>query len=327
MFYLKIKSVLKIILNIFILSNYFQYKFFNRKIINNIKTKNFKNNISNINISIIIQGEIIYKEDFTLNTIIMYLNNFDSCKIILSTWNISNILRSKLDKLGVNILINEPPSNPGISNINLQICSTVNAILFAEQIGSHYILKTRSDQRINNSNTVDYLLSLLDCFPLNGNSKAKQRLVGISLGTFKYRLYGLSDMLLFGSVNDMRSYWNVPYDPRLPTSENLAKRGKSWREFSLWCACEVYLFTNYMHYLDLDTNYSMNSYLNTLGDYFIIVDAESIGLFWIKYTLDLDRYSQFNIIRPEINFNDWLSFCYYKSRRSIDEEVLNNSCL
>jgi hypothetical protein len=327
MIYLKFKTLLKISYNLFIKSNYINYKIINHKYSEFISVKNFQNQLSNKKIAIVIQGEIIEEDNFTINTILMYKKFFKECNIILSTWKISEKNLYDLKKNKIFVLVNELPLNRGISNINLQIISSINGIQIAKKNGSNYVLKTRTDQRIYNANTFDYLFSLLDLFPLNKSQSVSTRLVGISLNTFKYRLYGLSDMFIFGHITDMENYWSAPLDEREPNTSNLSKRGKTWREFSEWRVCEVYLFTSYMAKLKITIDFTLENYLNFLGDYFIIIDSESVGLFWRKYTFDLERYKQFNIIQPEISFNDWLSFCYFKNERVIDETILDKNCI
>ena len=70
-------------------------------------------------VSIIIQGPICRKEDFTLNSVKLYNHLFPSAKVILSTWK--NEDESYIDlfrKLDCHILTNKYPDTSGWKNIN-----------------------------------------------------------------------------------------------------------------------------------------------------------------------------------------------------------------
>ena len=73
--------------------------------------------------------------------------------------------------------------------------------------GAKYSIKTRSDVRINKNNLETYLLSLINTFPVKENKFIKSRIIVPSLITFKYRLYSLSDITMFGETNDLIKYF------------------------------------------------------------------------------------------------------------------------
>ena len=77
------------------------------------------------------------------------------------------------------------------------------------KINLKFILKTRPDIRINKNNLETYLLSLLKTFPLKEeNNLINSRIIVPSLTTFKYRLYGLTDIVMFGHTNDLLIYFD-----------------------------------------------------------------------------------------------------------------------
>jgi hypothetical protein len=159
---------------------------------------------------VIIQGDI-KNINFLQETIQIYKNCvFPGSCILISTWYDENKkhLRS-IEKLGVEVLVSEKPENRGASNINLQITSTRRAVECAALKNVRYLMKTRTDQRINAVNTYPYLLALTKQFPPS-SAENGGRLIGLSLNSFKYRLYGISDMFMFGSLNEMQKYWSPP---------------------------------------------------------------------------------------------------------------------
>ena len=50
----------------------------------------------------------------------------------------------------------------------------------------------------------------------------------------------------------------------------------------------------------------MTDSFDALSEYFVVIDSESIKLFWNKYTFNADRYSAFGLFDPQVSFNDWL---------------------
>ena len=145
-------------------------------------------------LAIIMQGPILYDHDFTIETIKLYLRNFPNCPIIVSTWdyeapNTLNII----ENLGCIVIKNTIPQIKDYAHVNYQIKSTRTGLQKAKELGYKYVIKTRTDQRMYETNIAEFLFNILDKFPLDASIKAqKQRLVTLSLNTFKYRLYVFS---------------------------------------------------------------------------------------------------------------------------------------
>ena len=173
------------------------------------------------------QGPIIEKNQFTLETIKLYQRNFPKAKIILSTWESERKKIKNVESADFKILFEVPKyQNIGYKSTNLQILSTQNGLNYLKHKEYNYILKTRTDQRYSNPEMLIFLKSLLKNFPINNPKvlKQEQRLIGLSFNTFLYRLYGLSDMFLFGTTNDV--FNNCPtrgtsLEFRLPTKGNI----------------------------------------------------------------------------------------------------------
>lgn len=326
MYLLKIKTLIIIFYNLIIRSKFIQFRIIENNINKFQISKTFDKNDEYNNIAIVMQGNVINEDNFTINTLLLYRKMFPKIKIILSTWEISNFHSEILINNNIKILINKKPFNSGISNINLQIISTISGIQYAKECNVKYVLKTRTDQRIFNYNIFNYFLTLMNKFPPEYNQNVRSRIIGISLNTFKYRLYGLSDMLQFGYTEDIELYWSAPIDTRIPNKFNLSKRGVTWLDFSKWNVCETYMLTNFLINIKVNFNYTLENYLGILGSYFIIVDTESIELFWRKYTFNMDRYDHMNVKYPQISFNDWLTYCTNKNERLLNESILNTDC-
>lgn len=264
-------------------------------------------------LAVIIQGNIT-SSNFLIETIKIYRDKiFPGSQIIVSTWSDESSLNlKKIKKLvpRVKLITSKKPKNHGIFNINLQIFSTTEAILWAKKKNFKYVLKTRSDQRIYAINTYQFFLSLLKSFP-SKSKKQKNRLIGISLNTISGRLYAISDMLMFGYTEDMVKYWTPPLeDRRLTHKQELWLNGittKSQLEFSKARISEVYLTTKYLEAIGYSLKWTIRDSEKVYKNFFCIIDQSSIDLYWNKYTRIDDRWKTYQKKKlKEIKFKDWI---------------------
>ena len=275
-------------------------------------------------VAIVMQGPIVTKDNFTYETLKIYRKRFPKISLILSTWDeYSKDELSKFKTINVEIIKNSKPDYSGISNINFQIESTKNGILKAKELDSKYCLKTRTDQRIYRHDFILFLLSLLDVFKIE-NKFLRKRLVIFSLNTYKFRLYGVSDMLMFGYIDDMLKYWNVSFDKRALKDVEI---GISALEFSKARLCEVYLCTEFLKKINHCIDFTLQDYWNVLADYFCIIDSSSIDLFWFKYDRWNENRRYQNMIRKldeEFYFSDWINSVNNLRNYSNKQEKLLN---
>jgi len=274
--------------------------------------------------AIVMQGPIIEKDQFTLETLKIYRKRFPEMILILSTWEnySSDILRNYRD-IGVKVIENKKPAYFGISNINLQIESAKNGIKVAHSSGAEYCLKTRTDQRIYRHDFILFFLSLIRSFPIDNSLKPKSRIISISLNTYKYRLYGVTDMLNFGHIDDMLLYWTPEFDSRHLEEMDIGDSVEAWGRARL---CEVYLSTEYLQKQGHTLDYTLKDSWNVFSEYFCIVDTSAIDLFWFKYNRwnENSRYNnEYRALDEEFTFSDWINannnLSLYKSS---DEQLL-----
>lgn len=264
-------------------------------------------NMSGVDMAIVIQGPLVSKDNFTLETVCLYRKHFPEAQLIVSTWlNESSTLLRKIRDSGAVVVLNEPPTISGPANINRQLVSSFAGIQKAHELGNQYVLKTRTDQRIYAPNALQFLLNISKSFPLRQATVQMGRLVGCSLGTLKYRLYGVSDMLLFGKVEDMLLFWGAPLDNRDADSQ---PSDDSVRSFCRWCACEVYLVTHFLQLIGCSVKWTLEDSFRVFAEHFCIVDRECIDLFWPKYLMEAEfrglRYDGIFTDQP-LTFRDWL---------------------
>jgi hypothetical protein len=262
-------------------------------------------------LGIVIQGPIIGENDFTLETVKIYKKHFSDALIILSTWEDEDSAAvMRFEELGISVILNEKPNYSGTSNINFQIVSAASGIRKAHELGVEYVLKTRTDQRIYAPNVADYLYNITETFPVSPRYETqRRRIVCISLNTFKYRMYGLSDMLSYGHIDDMLLYWNVDCDNRVFDDEEIQKGSSSLRNFALWRVCEVYLATEFLQKVGRNLEWTLKDSWGAFADHFCIVDKEQLDLFWPKYNRQEYRWLDYTgrINHQEMTFREWFN--------------------
>jgi hypothetical protein len=254
--------------------------------------------------AIVIQGPIITKNNFTLETIRLYKYFFSGSVIVLSTWDdVNEEVIKRFNEEKISVILNKKPESPGQQNINYQIISSRSGVEKAAEMGCEYVLKTRTDQRIYNPNTLEFFRSMLKNFPININScQQKARIIGVSLNTFKYRLYGLSDTTIFGSIDDMLLYWNADLDER----EKGVFEPFNYLKLSL---CEVYLATKFLINIGREIKWTLKDSWEVFIEHFCIIDEKSIDLYWYKYARIKEfRYRSYmhQPEKEELTFADWV---------------------
>ena len=233
--------------------------------------------------AIVLQGPILEKNDFTFETVKLYRHLFPNMKIIISTWKgVNNSLETKFKDKNIVLLQSEKPFFTGHSNINLQITSTAVGLSYAKQSGCRFVLKSRTDQRINSfTNYFDYFEQLIDAFPIK-NQKLQSRLIVCNLNMFRNRHYIVSDMFMFGNINDMLLYWNLPHQQLIREYD----RSKSFLENNTAEAYFVNSFQENVNFKPIGTYEDSKIFFEK---FFYLIDKSIIDLFWYKYNHNYER--------------------------------------
>lgn len=258
--------------------------------------------------AVILQGPILYENDFTYETLLIYLKTFLSNNanvvVILSTWENENTDQiARIKDLGIEIVLSEPVEG-GVANINKQIVTTKNGLQRAEELGCKYVLKTRTDQRLYAPNILEFLFNISTQFPLDKDIKEqKERLIALSFNTFKNRLYGVSDMFLFGRIEDVSKYWDIKENTYQPDTE-----GKNrFENFRSQCV-ETFVCRHYLESLHTKTSDNIEDTYKAYARYFCFIDKEDVEMFWPKYSNMNSRWEPFeNPALEEVKFRDWLN--------------------
>ena len=258
--------------------------------------------------AVIIQGPIQDKFSFLKNTLDIYKRIFKNSIIIISTWKNENIdLINSLKNNTTFILFNEEPKKSQ-SNINHQVISTNKALEFAYEKGAKYALKTRADIRVGKNNLESFLISLLKTFPVKKNDLISSRIIVSSNNTFKYRIYSLSDIVMFGETADLLKYFDketfVDGLKKFDLDENNLLKNETP------VVAEIFLCSRFLYKLESDMSWNLDSWWKSLKDYFCIIDNSSLDLFWNKYDWEYEyRYirTYSDKFSRAMDFQDWLS--------------------
>lgn len=302
----QINKVIKVFL-IFLekISNFF-FTYHNRpKYVDGLNAYTLEKTKISQEVAIIVQGPILKESDFTVETLRIYKKIFPGVKIILSTWDDEDkTYINKIRALDIEVIMNKKPNFGGLSNINFQIVSSSKGIFRAKELGFKFALKTRTDQRIYSGNTLSLCYSMLMQYPLSGDFQQNKRIISFNLNTFKYRLYGISDMLNFGEINDLCLYWSPDLDYR--KSEDLADP-RNLYDFSKQRYAEVYFVTSFLDRIGREIKWTLGDSWDVMARNFCILNVSEIDLFWNKYTKKEFRHQNYNsLLKEQFEFSDWI---------------------
>lgn len=163
--------------------------------------------------AIVIQGPIAYDNNYTVETFKLYRSIYPNVPIIVSTWKgeSNSAFRKECKDNSIVLLENDPPPSPGLFNVDMQLKSSFQGVKYVcENTNAKFVLKTRTDQRINYFSFLVYFKNLLETFPPNGD-KLNQRI--IFLGGDDTRAYPFHphDFLSFGHVRDIFKMYDIPF--------------------------------------------------------------------------------------------------------------------
>ncbi|MFA0052390.1 WavE lipopolysaccharide synthesis family protein [Vibrio breoganii] len=265
----------------------------------------------NKEIAFLIQGPV-GDLSFLIETIKLYRIMFPNIPIFVSTWDDINIdSRVKIEELADKVVISEKPNLSGVLNVNYQIVSTSNGLKeIRDNSGAYYVIKTRVDQRICNSNVFKYLEALLEEYP-SKIKQQKERIALVNINTSKYRPYSFSDMFQFGHIDDLTDYWSCKLDVRETSIDSIKSNNNYTMKF---CAenyiTESYMGRKYIEFLGLNYENSLITYWQCIRDQFIVIDHTTLDLYWNKYSAYEYKISHAPVYDEnrnfeKISFADW----------------------
>ena len=277
---------------------------------NLVTTSKYKRN----KFAIILQGPLGEDGLFLIETIKIYKKIFPNCRLVLSTWNTENKkLIENIKLLDIDIILNDLPQSPGNGNINYQLKNTFEAIKYCKTKNVEYIFKTRTDCRVLKPNTLDYLESIIEKFPAENNKLTKFRIIANSIATCKYRIYGLTDICLFGKTEDIENFFYYEDELEIIKKNNFPKN-KLVNETHI--KAEILLTARYLKKIGHNLEWTLEDWWLVLKKYFCVVSAAEIDFFWKKYNWQYEQKlsrSYSSKSNRLIEFSDWFSLYSDKS--------------
>jgi len=237
-----------------------------------------KSHSNNRKTAIVIQGPIDPELGIThyLNLIHHY-RNFELCDlVILSTWRsaFTSVLEGELNSLNVTTVLNDLPQEKLKSNFAKQVITTNSGIEKAISQSATHILKIRTDQYFFSPNFLDEIYAN---YLAKSNQPNTDKLVALTTNSFANRIYSISDFLQFGSAETVAKYWRFPkgYNPDLKPEQTP----------------ESMLFSNFITNLEEVLEHTLADYHRLIAKYFILVEPDSLGYYWSKYTAQNNYWS------------------------------------
>lgn len=262
--------------------------------------------------AIIMQGPLVLKDHFTLETVRLYGKLFPGVSVIISTWDTEDQDYVSILKMEPNceVILNPMPCHSGFMNGNYQMCSTVAGIKRAKEMGKTFVFKTRCDYRFTKRGLLEYMRQLLMDYPCGCTlTKQKYRIVMTSgRHDDMFRPFYVGDQFNFGFIDDMLNFWDHPMaevDCTLDDFDKIRKREHySWKKEREYCSILTKRFVKKMSGEELEI--SVENYWNFARDYLIFLSAKDADAFWCKYD---ERFEE-NMYVGEYYRNDSLDTCY-----------------
>ena len=252
--------------------------------------------------AIVLQGPVVRKYDFTLETVRLYEKTYPGLTIIVSTWEDEDPRYLDLIRhAGAHVVLNAKPTYFGIWNINLQIVSARSGIAHAKKLGIPYTIKSRTDQRMYERNALETLHNLVSYFPPARWTGLRKRFILCPMA-YKYYDGYFPDMFMFGDTDDLLEYWSAP----------LLKKEARYSQF----LSELYLTYSFRRRKGWPTADSVQAVWETYRDCAIVIDWDNVDLLWLKYEYfwekpytRKERHQQMNLAHKFIglSFNEWFN--------------------
>ncbi|KKS34038.1 MAG: hypothetical protein UU95_C0018G0014 [Parcubacteria group bacterium GW2011_GWC2_42_12] len=265
--------------------------------------------------TIVMQGPIVTKYRFTLETLLIYKKLFPGAFIVLSTWEGGDTYTIEAARgAGLEVIINKKPI-PGLFNVNMQTVSAMAGLRLAAKLNKKYALKVRADQRIYNSESLTFFSNLLKNFPLTvSGSKLKGRIIATGAYNFKikqkiYNIYESSP--IFGYLEDVMLFFGADLISNNPPPLEFLKKYYPNSPFM----AEGYIFTEFLKKIGHQPENTPEDYLRCLARYCILIDAMTLGWYWFKYKrfIECQNLGLTYEHNGHLAFTDWLNlYNYYK---------------
>ena len=288
-------------------------------------------------IAIVIQGPIIKKNDYTLETVKLYQKIYPGVLVVVSTWDdIESEYIVKFKKLNnCHVILNQKPKMSGNLNINYQIASTMAGLQYAQEVGKKYVFKIRSDMRLYKVGILDELYTLVQKYPCFEENSLGQKYRLVVFNAYVARPYNFSDFYMFGYVDDMLNYWNLPLqecssDSGYVIANQMEIEKWTYRDvFESNLAPEIEITRNYIERVNGKSECKIDCYWEFVKSSFITLPHTYLDTLWYKYDYNREEnYIQKTYVRSiygangesmlTFSFDMWLDL--FEGKFSLDSQ-------
>lgn len=228
-------------------------------------------------IGCVVQGDLRRGSDIVL---IELKKHFDV--IILSSWErpSSFFVDDKID-----LVVSNKPSNPGVTNRNMQRYSTASGLRRARELGCEYVLKWRTDMLPTNLD-VHKLIKWANENPLPDR---KSRIVTLAFRNLTVKpdwFSSIPDLFAFGHIDELEMLWGdegfaYSRDMNVPAGL-ITECGDEWQcevDASTVFGAETELYAIYKERLQRKFGVKLN-HPSIVFDYFRLISHRELGICW-----------------------------------------------
>lgn len=273
-------------------------------------------------VAVVVQGPPVAEDDFTLESVRIYHKHFPAQPVIVSAWDETPApVVERLRATGAEVVLSAPPADPGPLNVNFQVVSTRAGIERAKQLGAHFVLKTRADQRVYAPSVAEFLVNVLKAFPVAPGYRQRARIVSCGRSSYKFGLYQISDQILFGDIDDMERYFSAPQRPSALPSDYRDVIGLICRHKSP----EAYLASLFLEAVGRPVAWTLADSWDALAGHFCVIDPASLDVYWPKYAPHAEHATNYGgiVSSQPLDFREWLALCHFRPDPAQYEAALN----
>jgi hypothetical protein len=253
----------------------------------NFQSRSDKSDYENLEWGIVIHGKIRDENhfDYLNETIEILTKNLIRPNIFLSVYKdkfYDRIVETFGTKVHVeNCLDAGELPEPYPKSLLQQTQSFYDGARRAQGQGLRYVVKLRVDQRIRSQNALNHFAFMMKNYNISQGG-ITNRIFSTSFNSYLNRPLGISDMLMFSTVENMLEYWKPSSSKEyldLLLKLNADYPDKIWNSFhipEIWLAARFLVQKGYSLKSPLEINYLFWS------KYAGVVNSDFIGHEWIK---------------------------------------------
>jgi hypothetical protein len=138
-------------------------------------------------------------------------------------------------------------------------------------------------------------------------------------------MYGLSDMFVYGQINDMVTYWGPRLDTRRFSEEEM-RQYDTPRKWAQGRFCEVYLATEFLKAVGHELKWTLEDSWDVFARRFCVVDTDGVDLFWPKYNrleYPSRTYERTRNSFQELTFRDWVNMYVNLANTAVPDHLMD----